>query len=116
MTRPSLLLATAGPLLALLAQPAPAADPFHGFFQPRGGRYYTPLHFWSPAGYKVHYWKYGPECRGWPVSVCPPRRPAQGPEVAPAAPAKPEGKSERPKSDGPAERPKPDAPAEQPKP
>ena len=81
-----------GSLAALLclATATPAAEPFHGFFQPRGGELYSPLHYWAPAAYKVKYHFVGGECRGCRVSVCPPVHPAPVPVVAPApAPAKP---------------------------
>jgi hypothetical protein len=83
MTRRTFLRA-AGPLLALLALPptAPAGEPFHGFFQPRGGAYYSPLHYNAPALYKLRYYCHGPECHGARVSVCPPGRPDLGPTTA----------------------------------
>jgi hypothetical protein len=73
-------------LASLVALPgaAVAGEPFHGYFQPRGGDYYTPLHFWAPALYRVQFLCKGPECPGCPVSVCPPHRPACGPAVSPA--------------------------------
>jgi hypothetical protein len=91
MTRRTLFRAAA-PLLALLASStaAGAAEPFHGFFRPRGGELYSPLHYWSPAGYKVKYHCIGPECHGAPVSVCPPVRPAYGPVVVTPAAAPPQ--------------------------
>jgi len=46
-----------GALAALMVLPTAAfADgPFHGFFEPRGGGYYSPLHFWAPAAYRVSF-------------------------------------------------------------
>jgi hypothetical protein len=87
MTRRNLLRAVA-PLFALLVSSAAAgaAEPFHGFFRPRGGELYSPLHYWAPAAYKVKYHCFGPECHGAPVSVCPPVRSGYGAvEVMPAA-------------------------------
>src|SRR2546422_1679232 len=86
MTRRTLL-RTAAPLVALLALcvPATAAEPFHGFFRPRGGELYSPLHYWAPAAYKVKYHVFGPECPGCRVSVYPPVRPADAPVVVTSA-------------------------------
>ena len=61
MTR-RLLLRAAGPLLVLLTTSATAgaAEPLCGFFQPRGGELYSPLHYWAPRAYKVKYHCVGP--------------------------------------------------------
>jgi hypothetical protein len=82
MTR-QLLLRAIGPVAAVLitSAPATAAEPFCGFFRPRGGELYSPLHYWSPAAYKVKYHCYGPECHGSRVSVCPPGRPVEAAPV-----------------------------------
>jgi len=76
MTRRTLLRAI-GPIAAfvILSGTAAAAEPFCGFFRPRGGEYYSPLHYWAPGAYKVRYNCYGPECHGARVSVHPPGRP-----------------------------------------
>ena len=88
MTRRTLLRAV-GPIAAFLflATTATADEPFHGFFRPRGGELYSPLHYWAPAAYKVKYHCSGPECHGARVSVHPPARPVEAPViVTPAAP------------------------------
>jgi hypothetical protein len=71
-------------LLVLPGIAAAADGPLCGFFQPRGGAYYSPLHFWAPAAYRVKFCLHGPECPGCRVSVCPPGRPVAVSVVGPA--------------------------------
>ncbi len=75
---------------------ATAAEPFCGFFQPRGGELYSPLHYWSPGLYKVKYYCHGPECRGYGVSVHPPARPAESPMIVTPVPVTPHGVPAKP--------------------
>src|SRR5262245_3920739 len=49
-------------VLMALSGTAVAGEPFHGHFQPSGGAYYSPLHFWAPALYRVRFYCKGPEC------------------------------------------------------
>jgi hypothetical protein len=79
-----ILLRAVGPIAAVLitSATAAAAEPFHGFFQPRGGEYYSPLHYWAPRAYNVKYYCHGPECAGCRVSVYPPARPLDAAPVA----------------------------------
>jgi hypothetical protein len=72
-------------LLLVLPSVAAADGPFCGFFEPRGGAYYSPLHYWAPAAYRVKFYLKGPDCPGCRVSVCPPARPAYGPFGGPPA-------------------------------
>lgn len=90
MTR-RILLRAVGPIAILLnlSGTATAAEPFHGFFEPRGGELYSPLHYWSPGLYKVRYYCHGPECRGCRVSVHPPARPVEPPAIVTPLPATP---------------------------
>jgi hypothetical protein len=92
MTR-RILLRAVGPIAAVLitSSTVPAAEPFHGFFQPRGGEYYSPLHYWAPAAYKVKYQCFGPECRGCAVSVHSPGRPVEAAPIV-VTPAPPPAK------------------------
>jgi hypothetical protein len=75
--------------LVILSSFGTAAEPFHGFFRPRGGELYSPLHYWSPGLYKVKYYCHGPECRGCGVSVHPPARPADPPVIVAPVPGNP---------------------------
>jgi hypothetical protein len=77
----------AAALAALMVLPGAAlADgPFCGFFQPRGGAYYSPLHYWAPAAYRVKFCLKGPDCPGSRVSVYPSPPPASMPLAGPAA-------------------------------
>ena len=82
------LLRVAAPLLVLLmaSATAAAAEPFCGFFRPRGGELYSPLHYWAPAAYKVKYHCFGPECPGCCVSVHPPGRTVEATVIVTPAP------------------------------
>lgn len=93
MTR-RMLLRAVGPIAIFLifSTAATAAEPFHGFFRPRGGEYYSPLHYWAPGAYKVKYHCAGPECHGARVSVFPPGRPVDAAVIVtpiPPAPVQP---------------------------
>src|SRR5437870_4315425 len=70
-------------LLALSGTAAAADGPFCGFFEPRSGAYYSPLHYWAPAAYRVKFHLKGPDCPGCRVSVYPPALPASMPFVSP---------------------------------
>jgi hypothetical protein len=74
-------------VLMALSGTAGAGEPFHGHFQPSGGAYYSPLHFWAPALYRVRFYCKGPECplcpgTAFPASGCVYNRPQA---VSPAA-------------------------------
>jgi hypothetical protein len=75
------LVAGAAALIALTVAPgfAVASGPFGGFFEPRGGAYYSPLHFWAPAAYRVQFHFHGPECAGCRSTVNQPAAPAYAP-------------------------------------
>ena len=79
--------------LVLVALPgaAVAGEPFHGHFQPSGGAYYSPLHFWAPALYRVQFYCKGPECPLCPGTVFPASRCvySRAQVVNPAVPAQP---------------------------
>jgi hypothetical protein len=67
--------------LMVLPGLAVAGGPFGGFFEPRGGAYYSPLHYWAPAAYRVQFHFHGPECPGCRGTANQPAAPAYPPVV-----------------------------------
>ena len=78
------LVARAVAFTALMILPgfAVAGGPFGGFFETRGGAYYSPLHYWAPAAYRVQFHFHGPECAACRGNVYQPAAPAYSPPVA----------------------------------